>query len=85
MPKKKTPKKSPGSPDESSGTLSLREHIAGGQKGSVQDEHESEISFGSMPGQEDHTFVDNVENLYENQHGLFSSAGWPTSYIGRST
>ena len=69
-PKKKSPKKPSGSPGESSGTLSPQhEHIAGERKDSDQDGPESESSFGSVPEEAAHTFVDNVENLHENLHG----------------
>ena len=82
---KKTPKKPPGPPDKSPGTLSpqhlgppdqssgtlspQRGHIAGERKDSDQT---SESSFGSVPEQvalAAHTIVDSVENLYESQHG----------------
>ena len=69
-PKKKSPKKSSGPPGESSGTLSPQhEHIAGDRKDSDQDGPGSESSFGSVPEETAHTFVDSVENLYENLHG----------------
>ena len=66
--KKKTPKKTPVLPDDSSGNASPLEPIADEQKGDK--EHDSEVSFESMNEYEANILLDRVENLYEKQHGL---------------
>ena len=68
--KKKTPKKSSGLPDDSSGNVSPSAPIAAGADDHKDnDEQESEVSFGSINEHEANEFLDRVEIMYEKQHG----------------
>ena len=69
--KKKTPKKSSGLPDDSSGNVSSSAPIAAGADDHKDnDEQESEVSFGSINEIEANEFLDRIEIMYEKQHGL---------------
>ena len=69
MPKKKTPKKPAEQPDDSSGNASPRPPDASADESKVEEEQESEVSFGSINDHEANEFLNRIETMYEKQHG----------------